>query len=526
MEAQPWVSLARGSRAADELLQRIAPEKVRKANPLTKTGFDDVVRSVALDMLDAVEKPEQKAAAELQDLLLVNWSKLSPESQAKAIRQAEALIARLGSQVAPPLRKVLAMRGKQIVATTKGAAVSRWELPIAAVWGEQDARIVDHATNSQTFYVTDYYGNVATAFGQRARDIVANGLRDGLDYQAIGKDLKTAIGASIGRSQSHFPMVASVFAARSRTWSVLSTFEEAAIETWRFSAVMDEATCFARGTRILMGDGRTMKAIELIKPGDVVMSCKGRPRRVLATKVEPARKWGEMLFAAPGVGPLIVTRTHGILTSKGWIRAQRIEPEDHAVIWSPENTCGPKAPTSAIWSDEREWGGRRGRHDARALNVEPWPHPALERIACVARVASVVWSETGRTENAFDLEVEEDHGYIAEGVVVHNSHICRFLDGQVFSVQASANRFRQVAESNDPAAVKDLQPFVRERLDEDGKTVMYVGDFQVARVENSAMGRKDQAGSFSGAANAKALEGRGIAAPPLHPHCRSELVPE
>ncbi len=521
------MQLVRGSRAAEDLLRLVAPERVRKAvDPLSRTGFDALVRDVALALLDAAETPEQIAVKRLKDLLLIDWEKLSAAEQERVIRQAEALVARLASQVAPPLRKVLATKGKQIVDMTKDAAVSRWELPVAAVWGEQDKRIVQHATNTQAFYVTDYYGNRATALGQQARDIVSKGLADGLDQYAIGKELEAAIWHQLpGRSQSYYPVVASIFTARSRSWSVLSTFEEAEIETWRFSSVLDEATCFAAGTRILMGD-KTLVPIERIRPGDVVMSCKGRPRKVLATKNEPARKWGEIVVGAAGAGPLLVTRTHGILTSKGWIRAQKLTTDDLLSLWTPE---GPQA-TPLLWSDERTWGMRRGRHDAREVCKGPYPHPGLEKLGRFGKIESITWTETGRSEDAYDLEVDEDHGYVAENVIVHNSHICRFLDGQVFSVQASTDRFRQVADSKRPEAVKELQPFAKERKDEDGTLVIYTGDwesrFEIARVEESAAGKKDERGTFSGGASQKELEANGVNAPPLHGHCRSELIPE
>ncbi len=521
-----WPALARGAQAADAMLSLIAPERVRKAaSPLSTAGFEDLVRALALRLFDEVEQPEAKAVKDLRAALDVNWPKASAQDRERALRQAEAIIGRLGSTVAPPLRKVLRDRGKAIVDATKNAAVGRWELPVAAVFGEQDSRIVEHAANSQALYVTTYYGNRATVVSQRARDLVSKRVGEGLDQYEIGKELEALVGHQLGRSKSYFALVASIFAARSRTWSVLSTFEEAEIEHWQFSAVLDEATCFAAGTRVLLGDGVTYAPIDKLRAGDIVMSCKGRPRPVVATLRQPVRKWGELILSDPMVGPLVLTRTHGMLTSRGWMRAQALTTDDRLALWTPS---GQQA-TSLLWGDERAWGMRRGRHDARTLGVPPWPHAALERGGRFTQIRSLTWTETGRTEDAYDIEVEEDSGYVAEGLIVHNSHICRFLDGQVFSVSASAQRFRDVAASEDPEAVKELQPFVREKRDEDGRSVLYVGDwkdrFEIARVETSAKGKKDDRGTFSGGASAQELEGHGVSAPPLHGHCRSELIP-
>lgn len=523
--AASWIAAARGARAADDLLRRVAPQLVRKAaNPLTRAGFDDVVRKLSLQILDETEKPEAQAIIKLKDALDKNWPKMSAAERERAIKQAEAIIGRIASDVVPPLRKVLRDEGKRIVDMTRDAAIARFELPIAAMFGAQDERIVEHATNSQSLFVTDYYGNRGAIVGQRARDIVAQGLKDGLDQYEIGRQLEAAVGASLGRSSSYYPMVASVFAARARTWSVLSSFEEAEIEQFEVSAVMDEQTCFAKGTQVLLGDGRTQKAIDKISKGELVMSCKGRPKRVLALIKSPVRKWGEFVFADETVGPLLVTLSHGILTSRGWIRANALTTADLVAVYAADG----KGAASSLWSDERTWGGRRRKIDPRAIHVAPWPHPDLDRIGRFTAISSIVWTETGRTDDAYDLEVEDDAGYIAENILVHNSHICRFLDGQVFSTTAAADSYRKTAESP-PEDVKQLQPFVRERRGDDGVPVMYVGNeqsqFDIARVVDSAMGQKDKRGKFESTATPADMAANGISAPPYHPHCRTELVP-
>ncbi len=523
-----WVEWTRGVRAADGLIGRLAPGLVLKSDPLDRAGFDANVRQLAVLLLDHTEKPEHAVATALRDMLDVNWPALSEGQRAKALTAAEKLIGRLASEVAPPLRKVLREEGQKVVASVKGAAIGRWELPIAAVFGKQDQKVIEHAANSQALFVTDFYGKRAAGLGQQARNIVAEGLDQGFDRYEIGKNLEAAIGDQLGRSSSYFPMVASIFTARAQTWGLLSSFEEAGIESWRFSSVLDQRTCFAAGTRILLGDGTTYAPIERLAVGAVVMSCKGRPRRVLATLRAPTRKWGELVLDTPHAGPLVLTQSHGILTGKGWMRAQSLTGADKVALWAAD---GPHA-VARLWGDDRSWGMRRGRHDARTLDVDPFPIPMLDRVALLTGIRSVAWTSTGKSEDAYDLEIDEDAGYIAEGVVVHNSHICRYLDGRVFSVASSINRYREVAASEDPEAVRSLQPFAREGRDADGKTFLYAGPREgaghipIARVDESAMGQKNERGKFSGGASTSALEGSGVGPPPLHPNCRSTLIPE
>src|SRR6266542_2405273 len=59
-----------------------------------------------------------------------------------------------------------------------------------------------------------------------------------------------------------------------------------------------------------------------------------------------------------------------------------------------------------------------------------------------------------------DLEVDTDASFIAEGFVVHNSKICRFMHGRVFSVERAMKRFRDVERLRDPERIQDLQPWL------------------------------------------------------------------
>lgn len=107
---------------------------------------------------------------------------------------------------------------------------------------------------------------------------------------------------------------------------------------------------------------------------------------------------------------------------------------------------------------------------------------------------------------------------------------CRFLHGRIFSTEKAIGRFRDVEASNEPQAVKELQPFMQLGNDEDGNQVLYYksGDTRnvVARVDESAVGRKDEVGRFSRARSSDQLQAAGISVPPLHGRCRSTIIAE
>lgn len=100
------------------------------------------------------------------------------------------------------------------------------------------------------------------------------------------------------------------------------------------------------------------------------------------------------------------------------------------------------------------------------------------------------------------------------------SRICRFMHGQVFSVEGNAKRIQAVVKDEDPEAVKKLQPWMSEGKTEDGEPALFYG---------TGADRKQVAGisgdSFTNPLSTKSLDAIGLSMPPLHGRCRSTIVP-
>ena len=107
------------------------------------------------------------------------------------------------------------------------------------------------------------------------------------------------------------------------------------------------------------------------------------------------------------------------------------------------------------------------------------------------------------------------------------TNVCRMMDGTVFPVRAGLDLSTRSDEG--PENVKEVQPWVRERKDQDGKTELFVrrdeGDTVIGTVEESAVGRVDAKGRFSGVLGAEQLATEGVILPPLHGLCRSTVLP-
>lgn len=116
---------------------------------------------------------------------------------------------------------------------------------------------------------------------------------------------------------------------------------------YEYSAILDQRTCFKKGTLIKLADGRHA-AIEQIKPGDRIRSGSGHARKVAACWRYPARKWRSIAFADGR--KVICTETHKFWTREGWCEAVDLAPfEAHVGAESRQRV--ELAVLSAVWPE-------------------------------------------------------------------------------------------------------------------------------------------------------------------------------
>jgi SPP1 gp7 family putative phage head morphogenesis protein len=128
------------------------------------------------------------------------------------------------------------------------------------------------------------------------------------------------------------------------------------------------------------------------------------------------------------------------------------------------------------------------------------------------------FEEAGIEEYAFEAVIDEA-----------TTDICRFYHGKTFSVSAARAHMDSELELEEPEAIKDLSPWMREARDEAGNRIIVYRQGgrtnQVARVTRSGFGRSDDVGDFDGAMSDAALAKAGLLRPPLHANCRTTIIP-
>lgn len=499
-------------------------EKAKPRAPLTKNGFLAFVAALAVELQQIAKSAEEKARVQAMKEIPKNWDKLTDAQREEVYRRFGAALGAIAQSINPKIADAIRARSGEMVASTREVMIGRYGLPIAARMSQIDQRVIDHASSAQTNYVTDEYKTRQVNASARARTIVEGGLRDGLDYNDIGKRLQDVLAGQLGRSSGYFTSVASIHSARSRTWGQLSALDEADIERYQLEATLDEATCFAVGTPVLMADGST-KTIETIAVGDRVISSAGIARRVIATKITTARKW--YAVSCDDGTRIIATKDHPFLTrGAGWVYTASLRTGDQLVRYVP---TGPGAANTLWGHDENAWRCRRGRLEARTVYTAPWPRPDLAKCPLVAATIVSIEQLPVVPANAYDIEVEQDHGFVAAGLIVHNSAICRMMHGKTFEVSAAVRRHLDVEGAADPEAIKDLMPFVAHGRDKDGNEFLYYKQgekrVRVANVDDSGIGRRDDTGKFSRVMSDKQLARSGILVPPFHGRCRTLVIP-
>ena len=233
----------RAADAAAELLWKAFRVDVAKAlNPLNRRDFNVIVNRVASGLSTATRGMESRTVDTIIRGLDVDWPNLSAAQRERIIEAARLGIRSIGTRAAPRVEAVLTPEAQAIVRGTKDAVVDRYNLGISTNLSATDRRIAAHASSSQTNFVRDEYGRRADAFGQQARDTVASGLDRGIGRDDIAEELELALQGQVTKSPGYWRVLASAFTGRARSWTQVSSFDDAGIQRYRVEAVLDEAT--------------------------------------------------------------------------------------------------------------------------------------------------------------------------------------------------------------------------------------------------------------------------------------------
>ena len=235
--------LACGACAAENIVKSVYNVDIHKAiNPLSPKGFLVLVARLSAALQLATNETETKALQRSLNALDIDWVNVSDAERERAQRAAHKA---LGLAVPGNVKRtgtILRATDTVLLPNVKTSTIKKFNIKgIASSLTERDKRTSKSLTTNTSFFVRDGYDNIHDKFSEKARGIVDDSLKKGLSSFEISVKLEKAL-PSASRKSGYWDMIAMTFSNRSRTYAMLNSFEEAGIESYRFEAVLDEAT--------------------------------------------------------------------------------------------------------------------------------------------------------------------------------------------------------------------------------------------------------------------------------------------
>ncbi|HDX8390440.1 TPA: hypothetical protein RQN18_004277, partial [Aeromonas dhakensis] len=156
-------------------------------------------------------------------------------------------------------------------------------------------------------------------------------------------------------------------------------------------------SCFVTGTRILMADGKE-RPIETLQAGERVRDQYGCSNLILA--VERVLLGARRLYGLNRLAPFF-TAEHPFLTTRGWA----------AIAPAMTRTENPTLAVLPLFTGMHLLGWSE---HVCAGNLALAPQPAL------LLLESLCWIDAPPTTALFNLILDGNHSYVANGLIVHN----------------------------------------------------------------------------------------------------------
>lgn len=243
-----------GTDAAEALIENIFKVK-SLLDPADPANWNVIVRRMG-DAMFAMSTPKELAATnKLRSFLDQNWPGMKIEERTRIILAATTEIRKVPMKFVGGINNVISVESKRVMEGRRRAAIKQFDLNIGVNLTHADNRAIAFQQKTSISWLTNEYGKRATSFEKKAKNIVKDGMERGLGRDDISNELLSQATKSMsGRSESYFRIYAGSLVNRARSRSELNAYNEAKIERYIISAVLDDTTTdFCR-----WADGKTL----------------------------------------------------------------------------------------------------------------------------------------------------------------------------------------------------------------------------------------------------------------------------
>lgn len=236
--------LETGIRAAEDVASLLLRRTVvaKALDPLKPNDFVVILNRLTRRLENVTKKNEAAAIAAALDELDVRWATMSDAGVDKVIRAANSVLRKRVAAIPEKVAGVIDVEGPKLAGATRAATKKSFGFEISSNLEARDIRVEKMLRGSTVNFVRDELGRRVDAVSEKARTIVARGLSRGYGSDQIGQQLRRGLGDQVVKSPAYWRTVAGSFAAHSRTFVQVGSFADAGIESYMFSAVLDEVT--------------------------------------------------------------------------------------------------------------------------------------------------------------------------------------------------------------------------------------------------------------------------------------------
>lgn len=228
--------------AAGEIAEALRLPVEKAIDPLSRGGYLRIVAQVRRALESAAAHGEAEAVREALRVLDVDWGNISSQARSAVVEAARAAIGTAPARAMPRIDAVLRASGPRVMGETRAAATRRYGFTIGTSLSQRDRAAERYVRLSTSNFIRDHYGVRRDELAARAREVVARGLEQGLGREAIAHDLRRELGDRVMRGESYWQVVAGQFTNSARTFSEIGAFQDAGVQAYQFSAILDEVT--------------------------------------------------------------------------------------------------------------------------------------------------------------------------------------------------------------------------------------------------------------------------------------------
>lgn len=243
----PWEAVEKYALQTDKEICKALRIPVDKAtNPKKKAGFLRIAKKLKKALGDEM--------MDLHEMHLMGMIEMLGTADLTALTGAEATAFYTtvasgsipGSAIQTRLPRWQSMFkgfGEDIFGKTKVSEINNFKFGVEPSLSLLDIAAVERMSGDQVNFVRNQFGVRSQAMTMKAREIVRQGMANGMDGVAIGKEIEKALPNLYAKAGRNYAEVAAqAFVGRARSWSSINTYREAGVKKSRIVAVQDEVT--------------------------------------------------------------------------------------------------------------------------------------------------------------------------------------------------------------------------------------------------------------------------------------------